>query len=98
DVRQADGLLRTHGVQERQRDRMVAANAQRHPPRRHQLCIEGFDILMALLQAEAAAEGDVADVGNGDLGERRKAMHMMVWTDAFDAPHRAWPVSGARPV
>src|SRR5262249_40038555 len=60
--------------------------------------VEGLNILMALLQAEAAAEGDIADVGHRDLGERGQAVHMMVGTDAFDRSHRPWTEPGARPV
>src|SRR5262249_2426577 len=71
DVHETDGLLRTHRLQDWQRDRMVAPDAHRPHPRRHKLCIERLDILMALLKAEAAAEGDIADVGDDDLGQRR---------------------------
>ena len=63
---------------------MIAADAHRRHPGRRQLGIEGFDVLVALLQAEAAAKGNVADVGHFDLGERRQAVDVMVRPDALD--------------
>jgi hypothetical protein len=53
---------------------------------------------MALLQAEPAAERNVADVGNLELGKWRQSMDVMVGPDALDPAHGAWSEPGAGPV
>ena len=98
DVHQPHRRLRAHRLEDRQRDRMVAADAQRRHSRRHQLGVEGLDVLVALLQAEPAAEGNVADVGDLELGQRRQAVDVMVGPDALDCAHRSRSEPRAGPV
>ena len=50
---------------------------------------------MALLQAEAAAEWHIADVGHPAFGQRREPVHMMIGADALDGAHGPGAEPGA---
>src|SRR3546814_8652938 len=56
--------LAAERLHDRVGDRVVAADRQRHDAGRHHLVDEGLDVVEALLEAEAAGEGHVADVGH----------------------------------
>ena len=68
---------------------MVSAHAQRCHPRRSDPGVAGLDVLVALLQAEAAAKRHIADVGDLARHEGRQAMHVVIGPDALHGPHRA---------
>ena len=96
DMHHADRLAGAQRLQDRQADRMIAADAQRRDAGRDHPGEERLDVLVAVLEAEAAAEGNVADIGDCQLGERRQAMDVMVRPDSLDRPHsaRAEPRTG----
>ena len=98
DVHEPDRPLGAQRLEDRQGDRVIAADAQRRHAGRGDAGVEGLDVLVALLQAEAAAERHVADVGDLDSAERRQPMDVVIGPDALDRPHRPRPEPRAGPV
>ena len=64
DVDHAERAVAAERLEDRQRDRMIAADGQRNDARRHDVVIAGLDIRVAVVEAEAAAHRHVADIGN----------------------------------
>src|SRR3546814_207179 len=77
---------------------VVAADRERrHAGRRH-LGDEVLDVVEALLEPETAGEGNVADIGDAQVIDRRAAQHMVIRPDALDVAQRPRPEACARAV
>ena len=78
-------------------DGVIATDGQGNDTRRRNAAIEGLDVGVAFGQAETAAHGDVADVGDFQPAHGRDPQHMLVGSDSLhcaDGP-RTKPRPGA---
>ena len=94
DMQKPDGPLPPHGFQDGLRDRMIAANANRHNACVHHAAHIIFDVGMALLETVAALHRDIADIGNVQTLKWRAAQHMLEGADALHGAHSTWSQSG----
>src|ERR1700676_2242882 len=74
---------------------MVAADRQWGDAGRDGKADAALDVLMREVEAEAAAEGDVADIGDAEVANRHGAQNVMIWPDPFDRAERPRAEAGA---
>src|SRR5262249_3547918 len=73
-------------------------DAERHDTRGFHLREKSLDVLVAGLQAETGAEGNIADVGYLRFHQGSETVHVVIGPDTLDGAHRARPQAGARAV
>ncbi len=98
DMDHADGPSAPQRLEDRQRDRMVAADSERGDARLREQREMRLDVLVAALQRVARAEGHVADVRDLEVDQRRGAQHMVHRPDALHGAHGAGAESRASAV
>ena len=95
DMDHAERAIATEHLQDRQRDRVIAADRKRDDARTRDLGIEGLDVGMAFVETEPALHGYVADIGDLELAHRRDAQHVLIGADPLDRAHGAGAETGA---
>ncbi len=84
DVDQTDRPVPSDGAQQRQAHRMVAADRQRNDVSCDERRGKRFDVLVACREVVAAAQQNVADVGDGKTRERRHTKNVLVRSHPLD--------------
>jgi hypothetical protein len=95
DVDHADRSILADGAQQRKADRMIAPDRKRNDIGCDQRRDKGFDILVARREVVAAAQRDVADIGDGEVRERRHAENVLVSSHPLDVADGARTETGA---
>jgi len=91
DVHQPDRLFFADRAQDRMRDRMIAADRQRHRAGRHHPLQMLLDVLVTGGEIEATAERHVANVGHVHVEQRRRPEHVLERPDPLDRAHGPGP-------
>ena len=91
DMHHADGTVLGDGLEERQGDGMVSADRDGLDARVDQYPRMLEDVGMRFFEIEAAAHGDIADIGDRKIICRHAFQDMIVGTDAFDRAQGARP-------
>ena len=98
EVDQRQRPLAAQRPQDRQGHRMIAARRQRDHAGLLDMPVDGLDVFVRLVQAEAAAHRHVADVGHAQLGHGRAFQDVVVRADALDRAQGARPEATAAAV